>query len=222
MFMKKIDYLISPETKEFVNLCRRYFEYLEKMPDCEVSEFWTIMLEFLPEIYSNVSRLPQIDARYASEIEKFVTEREYNRTFANLCAYIGTLDKFSDFSDLGRPGIMKVIDASISETLTDIFQELKDFVLLYETGTLENMNDAIAECIDTFGQYWGVKLLSAARIIHINLHQHRYAEAKKASRKFDEFHDDDDIDDDLDEVDLEDVDLDLDMNMEFFDDEEMD
>ena len=195
--MKKIDFLIAPETKEFVILCRRYFEYLDKLPDSNISDFWPVQLRFMTEIYINVLRLPQIDTRYSSEIEKFVTEREYNRTFTNLLAYIGTLDKFSDFSDLGRPGIMKVIDASLSETLTDIYQELKDFVLLYETGTLENMNDAIAECIDTFGQYWGVKLLSAARIIHINLYQDRYTESKKASQQYeDDDHDDDGEDDD--------------------------
>jgi len=210
--MKKIDFLIAPETKEFVKLCRRYFEYLEKLPDSNISDFWPVQLRFLTEIYINILRLPQIEARYSSEIEKFVTEREYNRTFTNLFTYMGTLDKFSDFSDLGHPGIMKVIDSSISETLTDIFQELKDFVLLYETGTLENMNDAIAECVESFGQYWGVKLLSAARIIHINLYQHRYAEAKKASRKYEETYDEDD-DDVLDEE----------LNIEFLDfDDEMD
>jgi len=83
---------------------------------------------------------------------------------------------------LSHPGTMKVVNASLSEILTDIYQELKDFVLLYETGTLENMNDAVADCFDTFGQYWGIKLMTAARIIHVNLFQERYAEAKKASQ----------------------------------------
>ena len=211
-----IDYLIAPETKEFVELCRRYFEYLEELPDSNISDFWVVQLGFLTEIYAGVLRLPQLEAHYSSEIEKFVTEREYNKMFAVLSEYIGSLDKFADFNNLGNPGIMKVIDASISETLTDIFQELKDFVFLYETGTLENMNDAIVECIDTFGQYWGVKLLSAARIIHINLYQQKYAEAKKASKKYDEFdddEDDDDIDDDFDDE-LQEEDLDFEEEME--------
>ena len=180
--MNKIDSLIAPQTKEFVKLCRRYLEYLERLPDKKISDFWVAQLRLLPDIYSGVFHLPQIDARYSSEVEKFVTEREYNKIFSNLIAYVGALDKFSDFGDLSHPGTVKVIEASLSEILTDIYQELKDFVLLYESGTLENMNDAIADCFDTFGQYWGVKLLSAARIIHVNLFQHRYAEAKKASQ----------------------------------------
>jgi len=195
--MKKIDYLIAPQTKEFVRLCRKYFEYLDKLPDKKISDFWLVQLSLLPEIYSGVSHLPQIEARYSSDVEKFVTEREYNRIFINVVSFIGALDKFSDFSDLSHPGSMKVVNASLSEMLTDIYQELKDFVLLYETGTLENMNDAIADCFDTFGQYWGVKLLTATRIIHVNLFQQRYAEAKKASQMEDEL-DDEELEEELD------------------------
>ena len=192
--MNKLDSLIAPHTKEFIKLCRRYFEYIDKLPDRKISDFWTMQLRMLPEIYSGVYRLPQIEARYSAEVEKFVTEREYNRIFINLVSYVGSLDKFSDFSDLSHPGTMKVINASLSEMLTDIYQELKDFVSLYETGTLENMNDAIADCFDTFGQYWGVKLLTATRIIHVNLFQERYAEAKKASQMADD-EEEDEMDD---------------------------
>ena len=184
--MNKIDLLIAPQTKAFVKLCRKYFEYLEKLPDKKISDFWLAQLNLLPEIYAGLFRLPHMDARYSSEVEKFVTEREYNKTFINLVTFIGALDKFTDFSDMSHPGAVKVIEASLSEMLTDIYQELKDFVLLYETGTLENMNDAIVDCLDTFGRYWGVKLLSAIRIIHVNLYQQRYAEAKKTSQLDDE------------------------------------
>jgi len=194
--MKKIDFLIAPQTEGFIKLCRRYFEYLEKLPDRNISDFWTAQLRMLPEIYSGVSYLPQINARYSSDIDKFVTENEYNRIFINLVAYIGALDKFADFSDLSHPGAVKVINASLSEMLTDIYQELKDFVMLYETGTLENMNDAIVDCLDTFGQYWGVKLLTATRIIHVNLYHQRYAEAKKAAQM------DDELDEDMDEEEI--------------------
>ncbi len=180
--MNKIDSLISPQTKEFVKFCRKYLEYQETLPDKKITAFWTAQLRFLSEIYGGIFRLPPIEARYESDVEKFVTEREYNKTFGNLVALIGTLDKFPDFSDLSHPGMFKVVEVSLSEMLTDIYQELKDFVLLYETGTLENMNDAIAECFETFGQYWGAKLLCAARIIHVNLYQHRYAESKKSSQ----------------------------------------
>ena len=201
--MNKIDLLIAPQTKAFVKLCRQYYEYLEELPDKNVSDFWTTQLSLLSAIYADIFKLPQINMRYSSEVEKFVLEREYNQTFIRLVTYVGALDRYADFSDLSHPGSVKVIEASLSEMLTDIFQELKDFVLLYDTGTLENMNDAIAECIDTFGRYWGVKLLSAMRIIHVNLFHNRYAESKKSSSS---------EDDDLDEEIIDDGDYDDEMD----------
>jgi hypothetical protein len=191
--MNKIDSLIAPQTKEFMKLCRSYFEYLDKLPDKKISDFWAVQLRLLSEIYSGVLRLPQIEARYSSDVEKFVTERDYNRIFVNLVSFVGALDRFSDFNDLSHPGTMKVVNASLSEMLTDLYQELKDVVLLYETGTLENMNDAIADCFDSFGQYWGVKLLTATRIIHVNLFQQRYSDAKKASQVGEDSDDDDEM-----------------------------
>jgi len=200
--MKKIESLISPQTQEFVKLCRSYFEYLGKLPDKKISDFWIMQLQMLSEIYSGIFLLPPITARYSSEVDKFVTEREYNLVYSNLVSYIGALDKFFDFNDLSHPGALKVVEVSLSEILTDIYQELKDFVLLYDTGTLENMNDAIADCFDTFGRYWGIKLLSATRIIHANLFQQRYAEAKKASQLDDELEEELAENDDYEEEEL--------------------
>jgi len=192
--MNTIDSIIAAQTKEFVKLCRRYFEYLELMPDKKIADFWLMMLQLLPKIYVGLYKLPQIKEYYASDVEKFVNENDYNTMYLNLVSFIGAVDRYSDFSDLGHPGAVKMVETSLSETLTDIYQELKDFVLLYETGTIENMNDSIADCLDTFGRYWGIKLLSATRIIHVNLYQQRYAEAKKSAQMDDEY-DDDEIDD---------------------------
>ena len=204
--MENIDLLIAPQTKEFARLSRRFFEYLEKLPDKDISVFWTAQLRFLSEIYKKVLALPQIEAHYSPDVEKYITEQDYNDIFIKLISYIGTMDRFSDFSDLRHPGKVKVIEASVSEMLADIYQELKDFTLLYETGTLENMNDAIVECIESFAQHWGVKLLSATRIMHVNLYQQRYVEAKKKSQKYGELGEDDDDDDDDDYDLLEEVD----------------
>jgi len=201
--MNKIDSLIAPQTKDFVRLCRKYFEYLETLPDKNISDFWHVQLNMLPKIYTGLFQLPKLKGCYSSDVEKYVTEREYNKTLTNLATYIGTLDKFTDFADLSHPGSVKVIETNLSEILTDIYQELKDFVFLYESGTIENMNDAIVECLDSFERYWGIRMLSATRIIHVNLYQHRYSDAKKSlnlSENTDNYdEEDDDEDTDIDE-----------------------
>jgi len=50
--------------------------------------------------------------------------------------------------------------------MADIYQDLKDFLLLYQTGTKEVMNDALWECKMNFENIWGQKLVNSIRAIH--------------------------------------------------------
>ena len=43
---------------------------------------------------------------------------------------------------------------------------MKNYVLLYQTGTDEVMNDAVWECQMNFENYWGVRLLNSLKAIH--------------------------------------------------------
>jgi hypothetical protein len=43
---------------------------------------------------------------------------------------------------------------------------MKNFNLLYQTGTSEVMNDAIWECKMNFESFWGIKLLNSLRQMH--------------------------------------------------------
>jgi len=58
------------------------------------------------------------------------------------------------------------LEASISENIADIYQDLKDFILAYRIGTLDVMNDALWMCRNNFEQYWGQKLVNGLRAIH--------------------------------------------------------
>jgi hypothetical protein len=54
--------------------------------------------------------------------------------------------------------------------------------MLYETGTPENMNDALVECADAFGRYWGAKLLTALRMVHVSLFQQHYDDLRRSEQ----------------------------------------
>lgn len=58
------------------------------------------------------------------------------------------------------------ITASISEDLSDIYQDLKNFITVFERGVTDNMNDALYFCIENFKSYWGQKLVNVLRALH--------------------------------------------------------
>ena len=76
--MNKLDFLVAPQTKDFVKLCRKYFEYLETLPDKQITDFWAVQLRMLSDIYDEILKVPAIDARYEADVEKFVTEPPFH------------------------------------------------------------------------------------------------------------------------------------------------
>ena len=58
------------------------------------------------------------------------------------------------------------ITASVSEDLSDIYQDLKNFITVFERGVTDNMNDALYLCIENFKSYWGQKLVNVLRALH--------------------------------------------------------
>ena len=169
--MSKIDELVTPAVKNLVALCRKYCTCLEMLKHEERNAFFDEMLVMLPGIYRGVMRLPQIDKRYAYEPEKFVTERVYKQMRQRLQEELGAQDRFPMLADPTMPERMRLSEHSLAEILCDVYQEVKDFVSLYERGSLEDMNDAVKECQTNFKDRLGAQLLSAAYMMHLYRYQ---------------------------------------------------
>lgn len=169
--MSKIDELVTPAVKNLVTLCRKYCTCLEMLKHEERNAFFDEMLVMLPGIYRGVMRLPQTDKRYAYEPEKFVTERVYRQMRKRLQDELGAQDRFPLLADPTMPERMRLSELSLAEILCDVYQEVKDFVSLYERGSLEDMNDAVKECQTNFKDRLGAQLLSAAYMMHLYRYQ---------------------------------------------------
>ena len=60
----------------------------------------------------------------------------------------------------------ETIKKSISEDLADIYQDIKDFIFVFQLGLNETMNDSLAICQENFGMLWGQKLVNTLRALH--------------------------------------------------------
>lgn len=169
--MSKIEELVTPAVKNLVTLCRKFCAYAENLDKEDRALFYEEMLVMLPGIYRGVMRLPHISHSYAYEPEKFVTERTYRKLRRQFQETIGAQDMFPVLADPMMPERMRLSEYSMSEILCDIYQEVKDFVSLYERGTLEEMNDAVRECQTNFKDRLGSRLLAVAHMMHIYLYQ---------------------------------------------------
>jgi hypothetical protein len=151
---------------EFVAVANEYCKYAEHASGLKGDEMLRIMQRIMPLMYLKASLLPALEPVFDDGNEKFVTETDWQRIHDNLRQKLGTANDFTaEVSDvLDDSGIP--VPVTLSENMSDIYQDMKDFILLYQTGTKEVMNDAIWECRMNFETLWGPKLINSMKAIH--------------------------------------------------------
>jgi len=163
---KNQDPVYSHNVIEFVAVANEYCKYAEHASEIKGEEMLKIMQRILPLLYLKASLLPSLEPVFEDGNEKFVTESDWQGIHDNIGRIMGNADDFSaemgdKLDDSGIP-----VPVSLSENMADIYQDVKDFILLYQTGTEEIMNDAIWECKMNFETIWGEKLLNVVRAGH--------------------------------------------------------
>ena len=110
------------------------------------------------------------DGYYA---EDYVTEDNYNIVRANISIIMGEKDDYLDVFMEDMKYSESPILTTVSENLSDIYQELKNFVMAYKNANNEElMMNALADVKEEFQFSWGQKLVNVQRA----LHEVRYSE----------------------------------------------
>jgi hypothetical protein len=162
----KSEPIYSRSVVEFVAVANEFCKYAERAREVKGLELLKILQRILPLMYLKASLLPELSPVFEDGNEKFVTEADWNKIHDNLREQFGSADDYLEIADVKMKETEGPVVTSISENLADIYQDAKDFLLLYQTGTDEVMNDAVWECRLNFETIWGLKLLNALREIH--------------------------------------------------------
>lgn len=156
----------SRNVVEFVAVANEFCKYAEHASELKGDELLKILQRILPLMYLKASLLPQLNPYFEDGNEKFVTESDWLNINEILKEKFGTADDYLEVFDEKIKETEGPVVSSISENMADIYQDLKDFLLLYQTGTDEVMNDAVWECRLNFETFWGQKLVNSMRAIH--------------------------------------------------------
>jgi len=162
----KSDPVYSRNAIEFVAVANEFCKYAERASELKGGELLKILQRLLPFLYLKASLLPALEPFFGDGNEKFVTEADWNRIYEVLKRQFGTADDYLEIFDERFDESETPVPSSLAENMADIYQDLKDFLLLYQTGTKEVMNDALWECKMNFENIWGQKLVNSMRAIH--------------------------------------------------------
>lgn len=151
---------------EFVTVAAEFCAFLERAESMKRKTFIDTSLKILPLLYLKASMLPKCETLGEEAPETFVTEEMYEVLRISLAELIGERD---DYLEVFVPDMAysdQPIKKNISEDLADIYQDIRDFIFVFQLGLNETMNDSLAICQENFGMIWGQKLVNTLRALH--------------------------------------------------------
>ncbi len=158
--------VFSQNITEFVTVAGEYCSFVENTLRFSKKDFLDKARKLLPLVYLKGSLLPDFESIFQDGNEKFVTEEEWGYIQGVVKKKLGFHDEYREIFDPLTHEQEEQSVASISDNLADIYQDLKNFIILYNVGTEEIMNDALWECQLNFEEFWGQRILSALKAIH--------------------------------------------------------
>ncbi len=151
---------------EFVTVAAEYCAFLEQNKAVESKEYVDTLLKILPLLYLKTLLLPHSERMGFEEPEVHVDEITYEVIRQNITRILGPDDDYLEIFTPDMNYTDQPIKQWISEGLADIYQDLKNFIFVFQQGLDEVMNDALVICLENFEYYWGQKLVNTLRALH--------------------------------------------------------
>ncbi len=156
----------SKNVIEFVTVANEFCSFLERSDEMESSDFISHLQKLLPLLYLKTSLLPVVTSEAEDDLEKYVSEVEYNLIQQKILKHTGANDDYQEVFLSGMQFSESALTASIAENISDIYQDIKDMVMSFRTLNEEVMELSLAEVQNNFSQFWGQKLVNCLRAIH--------------------------------------------------------
>ncbi len=160
-----MEHIYRRDVLDFVTIATEYCKQVEQCSGSERSEFVTIMQRLLPMIYLKATMVEEVEEG-VGYVEAVVTEEDYEYVRTQIAAIMRDADDYLDvFVESFRYSDAPVV-CTVSESLADIYQALRNMVETFRSEIDEAMEVALFECIEDFRLRWGQILLGAVRAIH--------------------------------------------------------
>lgn len=158
---------------EFVTVAAEYCSFMERVRQMDSHSFVDTALKILPLLYLKASLIPECEQIGDDDLEIFVTEEDYELIRMSVAQVLGAHD---DYLEVFLPDMAysdTPIKKCISEDLADIYQDLKDFICVFQSGLNSTMNDSLYVCKEHFAEFWGQRLVNTMRALHDVKYNHK-------------------------------------------------
>ena len=149
---------------EMITVANDYCMTLKKVETLSKRKLLDYVTKVSPLLYLKGALLPETPVNQPDMNERFYTEEEWENLFNAMRKILGNDDVFwyadPELSD-------ELVKGSLSEHMTDVFQDMEDFLLLYQKNSLYSKENAVHELGKLFISNWGKKLLRMMPHVHM-------------------------------------------------------
>jgi hypothetical protein len=173
-----IDYEIThgKHVIELLSIANEYIRFIDESSKYDKHTIMSYLQKILPLIYLKSALLPEFTLDDNSADERFVTEEEYELVLLNL------MEKFTQKCDDTHECSCTDEGGKVAEALADLYQDLKDTVILYSTNKAASQQWAVHNCRAWFIERWGLAVADLLGYFHTciyHLHEHNHDEEEK-------------------------------------------
>lgn len=150
---------------ELITVANDFCIFTEGIEKYDKADILGYFQKVLPLLYIKGALLPSVPPVEDMVPEHYITEENWDNIYSQYKERLGEDDHYSLVSHDEIYG-EKPSKASISEGLADIYQDLKDFLVLYQQNTSMARQNAVYECHRLFQARWGHRLVNVHAAIH--------------------------------------------------------
>lgn len=151
---------------DFVTIAVEICVFLEKNEPLPREEWIDRILKMLSFLYVKALLLPETVTTDEEPPVTFVREEDYSRVMNGVSGVMGEEDIYLDVFVEDMKYSDTPVSTFVSENIADIYQDIRNFVSVYQFGLTDRMNDALYQCKENFHLYWGQKLVNVLRPLH--------------------------------------------------------
>jgi len=155
----------SKNVIEMLTVANEYCIFIENIEKYNLDDVFAYFMKITPLLYLKGALLPDIVISNEEANERFITEETY------LTIYKTLEDKFEDFNlykdaDNVSMNDSELCEYNLAENLTDVYQDFKDFILLYQKESLAAKENAVYACKYLFETHWGFRIIAVLKVMH--------------------------------------------------------
>lgn len=166
----------SQHVLELLRVGHEYCLLIEDADSKTPDELIDFIHKLFPMLYLKGLFLPHIETDPEEIGERHVTEEEWESVFNLLRNTLKENDLFWTI-DPEITGGNEAVKLSLAENLTDVYQDLKDFIMQYQKSSRSAKEIAVNECRKWFHDRWGRHIAEASYYLHFLTHKPRPGQA---------------------------------------------